>query len=299
VAILKKIAFVLFLFLISISVASAKTIHISANSFTDIQKLIQKSPDPKHTLLVVDDDDTLTMMPCKSDGNCQYLGGPAWFAWQSGLAPNDSNRIWKTFPQLLKISNFLFAISKMPLDDTAIPAAFAEAANRGVRLVVETARSSENSNATERQFTEDRIFSLIKRDALKTSNGNIGFAGVYLPSNSDASPARMVSYINGIFYVAGQNKGVMLQGLLKKTKQEKNISEIIFVDDTPQNVTDVANAYKNNRDITAICVNYTKLDAHKNAFISGPNALKLQSEANMQWYKIRDNLKEQLLSFML
>src|SRR3569623_232893 len=85
-------------FLLFISASFADSTVISANSFKEVQSLLQKAKNPHHVLLALDDDDTLTMMPCPSPSRCQYLGGPAWFNWQSSLPANSKDRIWKTFP---------------------------------------------------------------------------------------------------------------------------------------------------------------------------------------------------------
>ena len=109
-----------------------------------------------------------------------------------------------------------------------------------------------------------------------------------------STPVRPIAYINGILYLSGQDKGVMLQQFLKKTKQKNNITEIIFADDDIQNAEDVANAFKNDRNINVISIHYTGMDAHKAAFLTGPNAAQLQAIENTRWYAIRSALKTQL-----
>jgi len=82
---------------------------------------------------------------------------------------------------------------------------------------------------------------------------------------------------------------------LSKTGNTKRIHDIIFVDDTMQNVTDVANAYAKDPAVHVISIHYIGLAAHKAAFLTGKNAKQLQSQANKQWYAIRDAMRKNLI----
>merc|ERR1711991_1270545 len=109
-----------------------------------------KAKNLKQTLIVMDDDDTLTMMKCnKNKGfkNCQYLGGPAWYAWQDKILKDYLNygkdnvyRIASTEQELIDISTLLFNLNKMPYTEKSIPNVLSRLSNKGVKLLVETAR---------------------------------------------------------------------------------------------------------------------------------------------------------------
>ena len=67
---------------------------ITVNSFSQLQQAVlelkeeSKQKNLSNTLIVMDDDDTLTMMECEDRSkpiSCQFLGGPAWFSWQENL----------------------------------------------------------------------------------------------------------------------------------------------------------------------------------------------------------------------
>lgn len=67
---------------------------ITVNSFSQLQQAVlelkeeSKQKNLSNTLIVMDDDDTLTMMECADRSepkSCQFLGGPAWFSWQENL----------------------------------------------------------------------------------------------------------------------------------------------------------------------------------------------------------------------
>ena len=276
----------------------AESTIISVNSFTQITALIEKNKDPHHLLLAVDDDDTLTMMPCPTPSNCQYLGGPSWWAWHSRLPKSSKERIWKTFPELLNIADFLYNSSKMVLDDPAIPTTLKTVSARGAHVIVVTDRGYRMAGATENQFTHDRILNAIEKSAVKTKQNHISYPGFYFPKKWGKDAPRHIAYLHGVLYVSGQNKGDMIKQLLTKTNETKEINAIIFVDDTLQNVKDVANAYKNNPAVDVIAVHFTRLAAHKAAFLKGKKAKKLQNTANKQWYAIRTSMRKNLPGFI-
>lgn len=283
------------LFCCSTTTAFAHSTIMSFSSFKDIQKLLFQQKDPKQVLLVLDDDDTLTMMPCPTPDHCQYLGGPAWFEWQSKLPKYSSDRIYHSFSQLLDINKLIFTISRMVVDDPAIPDTLKTVDKLGMHAIVASARGYDMMGATEVQLSQDHIFKLIEKNAIKTEGSHISYPGFYLPTTWNKKPTRPISYVHGTLYLAGQNKGIMLQQFLAKTGNTQRIHEIIFVDDTMQNVKEVANAYAKEASVNVISIHYTGLAAHKAAFLTGKNAKQLQAQANKQWYAIRDAMKKNLI----
>lgn len=268
---------------------------LTENSFSSIRELILQDQHPHHLLVAVDDDDTLTMVPCVDGAsNCQYLGGPAWFTWQAGLPANNPDRIYTTFSQLLAIDNLLFTMNHMVLDDSSIPAALQAIQQVGAHMIVASARGFSMENATETQFSQDNILNLIEATALKTKNNHISIHGTYYPREWNNTPTRQIAYLHGTLYLAGQNKGEMIKQFLQKTDKTSQIQEIIFVDDTYQNVVDVANTFKNDPNVDVISIHYTKLAAHKAAFLTGNNAKKLQAIANQRWQGILVSMRKNL-----
>jgi hydroxymethylpyrimidine pyrophosphatase-like HAD family hydrolase len=183
----------------------------------------------------------------------------------------------------------------MPLDDPAIPSALKEAAHRGSHIILATARGYRMIGSTERQLEEDGVLNLIEKNAIQTPDHHISFPGFYFPAAWHHNQTRHIAYIHGILYLSGQNKGVMLQQFLAKTKQTKNITSIIFVDDTMQNVIDVAKAFANDPNVNVTAIHFTRLAAHKAAFTKGKNAKKLQAIATQRWENIKITLQKNLL----
>lgn len=302
---MKKTVRILCLFLSTFFITHtfAQSTILSVNSFSAVQQIIANVPNPHHTLVALDDDDTLTMEPCPpysvgTDPNtqCQYLGGPAWFSWQQSLPVNDPDRIWTTFPQLLAIQDLLFSMSAMPLDDPAIPAALQTISDVGAHVIVASARGYNMTDTTESQLAQDGILNAIETRALPTKRHGkeISFPGDYMPTQWSPASVRPIAYEHGILYLAGQNKGIMLQQFLAKTHETKHIRDIIFVDDTMQNVTDVANAYQDDPSVNVLCIHYTRLEAHKAALTTGKDVKQLQVIAAQEWKAVEVSMKRNL-----
>ncbi|WP_164503645.1 DUF2608 domain-containing protein [Pleionea sediminis] len=285
----------------------------TADSFKAVESAIEEQGSSyKHTLLVMDDDDTLTMMRCPNQANkkdCQYLGGPAWYSWQSSLlnTPNAKYRIAKDEADLLKKAALLLSLNDMDYTETSVPEILTKLSDKGVKLVVLTARGGSNLSATESQFESllldkkkseakknaSSFFSLIQNSGLKGLKSDISsIAGPI--SATDCNAERSAYYQSSIMYVAGQNKGSMLHCLLAKT-QSGDIKNIVFIDDTLKNVKDVQAAFKDSKNYNVTAIHYTALSAHKMALTQGKDAHYFQQKANERWLKIKKSLSNALL----
>lgn len=294
-------------------VAQADSVLRSADSFQVLQAAVEALPadEVKHTLIVMDDDDTLTMMPCANEADphhCQYLGGPAWYAWQSELIHRgDPTAVARDTDGLLDIAALLLAINNMDYTEADLPAILDRLGTAGAKLLVLTARGPANVAATEAQFEHrataadggGSFLSLIRNHALQgKTSGMASLAGPFLPAACGIDPGllstpRPVSYQQGVMYVAGQNKGAMLQCLLDRT-ESADITHVFFIDDTLQNVRDVAAAFAARSGINVTAYHYTRLEAHKAALTLGPNAKRLQWNAERRWKMIRYLLEREL-----
>ena len=277
------------------SLSFAKSTLLTEQHFSSVQQLIKHDSAPKHTILVMDDDDTLTKMPCNSTNKCQYIGGPAWYKWQSELPSNSPYRVAKNIDGLLAVNTLVLDATYMPLTEKDIPNILKYAKQKGVNVLVATARGSDMLNATENQLKKDHILNIIASDAIRTPAGKISFAGPYMPKDGK----RPVVYQNGILYLAGQNKGVMLKDFLAKTNLTHKITHIIFIDDTLKNDQQVVAAFLNDRKIDVDSIYYTYLKKHKTDFLNGKEAKALQMQANASWKKIEASLKHDLPGFDL
>ena len=281
----------------------------AVDSFTQMQTLVKKINNPKGTLVVMDNDDTLSTMPCPDPDNpdtCQYLGGAAWFDWQEAqMEAGAQPRVADSFGELLSISGVLFALSYMPYTGEDVPVVVKALADSGVRLLVETARGKEFMNATFNQFsklpikdeTHDDLLSLISNHSLAFGkDGRPGMVSPFQPCG-DAS-ARPIVFQQGAMFLAGQNKGVILKCILDQYNAQPNaqkITDIVFIDDSEKNVVNVHKAFKDSRDYNVIALHYTALSSHQQALTKGKMAKIYQENATKRWEAIKDVVQSNIM----
>jgi len=288
--------------------ASADSKITSVDSFREFSKIVNSlgSKNLPHTLVVMDDDDTLTMMSCPVQDDidkCQYLGGPAWFSWQDELLDtNSSYKVANSFNDLLNISTLLFSMNDMVYTEKEIPNILQDFTQSGVKLLVLTARGTDTMSATSSQFLNLEVplkdsqnssfLELISNNALKGNKSDISsIASPFIPKSYKVT--RPVSYQQGIMFVSGQNKGEMLKSFLSKT-QSSNIKNIFFIDDTMKNVQDVNDVFSKSSVYNVNAIHYVALEKHKLELTQGVNASKYQNRANERWNSIKAVMTKEL-----
>lgn len=298
----------------SLSSHAGSTIS-KVKSFTGMyKKYIQKIKHPAGALLVMDNDDTLTMMSCpdkKKPETCQYLGGAAWFSWQeSQVEIKAQPRVADSFSELLVAADLLFSINEMTYTAADVPGVLNKTASSGIRFLVETARGNSNLSATERQFSNintdskkySDLLSFINKHSLNFGASKLASkASPYLPCNTEKGKKDTnwtpVTYQQGIMYLSGQNKGKILKCMLDEYNAQENVipvSDIIFIDDTKINVEKVHEAFKGSTKYNMQALHYTALSDHKKAFIKGRMANIYQDNAMKRWNKIKHALENSL-----
>ncbi|KZM44384.1 hypothetical protein OA92_06905 [Marinomonas sp. SBI22] len=283
---------------------SAESSHGAIASFNDLIKLSEEIDKPYNTLLVMDDDDTISMMPCPDNtdpADCQYLGGPAWFSWQQDqIKKNLYPRVADKFEDLLVASTLLFNLNTMVYSQQEVPKVLKKLTKSGVRLLVETARGNTDISATEQQFARLPI-SKNKTFATHLSQNSLLFddksskASPYIPC--DISTMNTISYRNGAMYLSGQDKGINLKCLLDEFNQQQSatkLTQIIFIDDTLANVISVYKAFKNSPNYQVKALHFTALEKHKAALRKGKYANQHQQNATDKWNIIKDVLQSEL-----
>jgi hypothetical protein len=282
------------------SLSYADSVLVNAHNYSELQQQVESLKDPSHTLVVLDDDNTLTTLPCpdaKNLGTCQYLGGTAWGIWQGNLPSNSPLKVAPTNDQIYKINNLLFAMSQSVYTESDVPSVLQNLTNSGVKILIETARDPSMVTGTESQLSalktanNDSFLNFINQNALQNKEGGANAPGIYTPCND--SSHRKVRYESGVYYLAGQNKGVMLNCLFQDLKLNANpaITHIVFMDDTPSNVNDVYQFFKTNPNYDVISINYHGMDAHRDAFLKGPMAAKYQKHATKVWHQLNDAIQ--------
>lgn len=304
---------VLLLAALSPCITIADASKSSVKSFSEMLKIAQQTDSPASTLVVMDNDDTLTTMSCPQRDNsatCQYLGGAAWFDWQeSQLEAMSQPRIANTFPELLSASALLFSTNYMPYSAPDVAGVLNALTASGVRLMVETARGNENISATESQFQilatgnkqYGNLLSLISNHSLKFgAQGLPSRASPYPPCGDSAM--RPITYRQGTMYLAGQDKGKILKCMLDEYNAQpgaKTITHVIFIDDTKKNVINVRDAFEKSTKYKVHALHYTALEKHKKAFSEGKMAHSYQQTAMRRWGEISKVLQQNLQNPML
>ncbi|MEZ4749190.1 MAG: DUF2608 domain-containing protein [Bdellovibrionota bacterium] len=104
---------------------------------------------------------------------------------------------------------------------------------------------------------------------------------------------RLVNYTHGVFFTAGQHKGVLLRAFLRKANAKPKA--IVFVDDNLKHCERVQTAFKYS-DAEVITIHYTKLDPSVDAFENSDKRQVINEwEAFQSAYKARDKSKAEKL----
>ncbi|MEM1302639.1 MAG: DUF2608 domain-containing protein [Pseudomonadota bacterium] len=284
----------------------------SAGSFAEMAAMAvtMSGGDLASLLIVMDDDDTLTQVPCSDPSSaetCQYLGGPAWYSWQESLLGSGSEyQVAQTSDDLISISSMIFGMMDMAFTDPGIATELAGLADGGAKMLVLTARGGSDVSPTQRQFADlpstvsgQSFAAFIKSNGLTSPLS--GLPSVASPVDMQGPEAsctsqRPVTYSDGVMYVAGQNKGTMLHCLLART-QSSGVQNIVFLDDTLANVTDVFTDFAGQTSgPNVLALHYTRLEAHKAALTVGDKADQLQATAAARWNTLDQALTSSLLS---
>ncbi len=278
----------------------------TTDSFRSLSEQVIAWGKPNNTLVVMDNDDTLTMIACpdaKDSDNCQYLGGAAWYSWQSELVKAHAPmRIADNSADLIEASDLLFALNTMVYTKDDVPTVLNALAQMGVHLMVETARGNQTISATEDQFTELHIASTsnllnhIDTNAPKFA-GLSSLASPYM--SCDSGSTRSISYRSGVMYLAGQDKGNNLLCFLQQYNQDKpadaRLNHVLFIDDTLKNVESVHKAFAAQHEYQLVAFHYTALADHKQAFTQGEMAQQYQNKATERWCNIVSGMKSNFL----
>lgn len=262
----------------------------TANNFHQIAAILKQHTQPSNTLIVFDDDDTLTTLSCPNTKHCQYLGSPAWFDWQRSLQADDHQRIGSTFTDLIEADTLIIDSSQMILTDKSEHSVIKNLQADGYHMIVETARKYNLENATEKQLDQNRLLALFQTNTLKPKYS----AGAVASPFTVAYFKRRVVYANGIYYVCGQNKALLLNALLPKLKQTDKLNTLVLIDDAQNNIDSFYQIYKSNKKIHGIAIHYTKLNKHQANFLA--NA-KLHQLVTKRWLAIHTALKQNLLGY--
>lgn len=242
----------------------------------------------KNLLVVLDDDNTILTT---NDNN--PFGGVAWWQWQSALLSHKKNKNLEANNQdaLIAIQTLLFELRWMVPTDVNLPKTLQSLQDKGVSVIVLTARGYDMADVTEAQF--DHIVNgkyIMSLDFSKTAVPPIdGYSEPFVCPKLE----RKVYYKSGIMYLSGQDKGLALECLLDKA--EKHYSHIVFVDDNDgnENLADpntntnrVFKVFSKKPNTTIFTYDYTLEDSELKL------TEKEKREMKLKWEKLRSAIND-------
>lgn len=191
---------------------------ITTRDLVDVLKVLSE-PYPGRTLLALEIDDTLLTSPT-------FFGSDAWSEWQKTLSPRSPGYVPCKFDVLAMTYE---AGIQVPTQDDAVDAINTIPFDK----IILTARSP--------MFRGGTIRELQKAGYKLPAPLQPGLAGAIYEYRADPNRAGvMVSYHQGVFMVAGQNKGRVLIDLLKHL--QVTYERVVLVDDGETDINDMRDA---------------------------------------------------------
>ncbi len=221
--------------------APAPTSHASESQVTDIKDLAQVATalaenGTRRTLLVMDIDDTLLT----SQG---FFGSDRWYEWQKHLAATDPAKV----PCLFDVISLNYEVGTQQPTQPDGPALIN--ALPGEKLLL-TSRNPLYRGGTVRTL-HDAGYALPTPLAGQTDGSSWRWRKAPDARESD------VSYAQGIFMTAGQDKGLVLLALLGRLHQRYD--RVVLVDDGDANIRNMQAALRD-AGIDYHGLHYTRID---------------------------------------
>lgn len=229
---------------IILSVATFSKVKITkTDSYSDIEKSIESilKKNPKDTLIIFDIDNTILT-------SSKDLGGDVWYQWQTGKLDIKASKEQKVTNLYGDAIYLLYTLLPMNLIDEKIPSLIEKWQNESTVFAL-SSRAPENMFSTTRELKKYNID--FSKSPLRNKGEKINpvFVEKYLGRN--------MAYIDGIALTTGLNKGKVIDYLLEKTKKE--YKNIIFIDDSKKNVTNVEKEFTDNEKVNMDIFYYTKI----------------------------------------
>jgi len=288
---MKALFLALFLLSSHLFASEALTTNSMNDAFLKVEEKSHQYGRDK-VLLVFDIDNTL--LTATND-----LGSDQWYSWQEKIMKDPNCRpacVSTNIDELLKAQGVLFKLVKMRATETTLATRIKRLQSTGQKVILLTSRGPGFRNLTEASLLENGM-----KFSDSTFNKGKDTMALYLPYDINNLPgsgltqydvdtaglkaARPVSFQNGIYMTAGQNKGVMLKTLLNRYK--KDFKAIIFVDDHQRHVDRMQAILGNLSDVTTY--RYSKMDPEVERF----NAMD-KTDIIARWLKLEKALNERV-----
>ena len=261
-------------------------------SFIDVANRVKAEIDRhgvENVLLVVDVDNTTLAMD-------QPLGSDQWYGWQYDFIFRNAEsrfRVAKDLNELLQIQGTLFALGGMHPPEPDQPRMITEIQEAGCCTIVLTSRGPEFRDATERELKRNgydfndsalRINEPARGRFLPYDKARPNTHGLSIEELEALRDPRPVSYSQGIFMTAGQNKGYMLRTLLARSP--RTFQAIVFADDHDKHTSRMTKAFKDTG-ITTACLHYIREQPNVDAFKESD-----KETVAKQWDQLNNSIRE-------
>jgi len=194
----------------------------------------------RRVLVVFDIDNTLLTAP-------QDLGSDTWYVWKRGQDDAATEDGRKAVSDLLRDDGALLNLGTMTPTQPDMAGLIGKLHAQGVDVYALSARGPELRGATERALATAKVDLSSAPECgapLCTRRGRLGDAQIRAAAKHAGwpvtGPFRAITVSDGIMMVSGQDKGLMLDLLLKSLNV--TYDDVWFVDDTPENIENVRNA---------------------------------------------------------
>jgi hypothetical protein len=185
---------------------------------------------PQQVIYVFDIDNTLLSLN-------QNLGSVQWFRWQQALIKDniEKDRVANTVDELLTLQGLLYHLSKTHTPETSTASEVSALQHDGHPVLYHTSRNPDVRNITERDLLTQGLLPMTY-----TIGPKDGYPGNFLFPKAPENQ-RAVSFQNGVYMSAGQDKGIWLKLFFEKTST--TVKHLIFIDDELKNLQNVERAF--------------------------------------------------------
>jgi hypothetical protein len=257
-----------------------------AAKFADIKVQIDKIVRqhhyvPQDVLLCFDNDCTLITPN-------HYLGSVPWMNWQVGLLGKVTNTHiprdlvapdWDTLLLDWIVLQQLYHAPSVHATESDIKSILEDYTGQGYKTLILTARGPEFRYITEEQLKSIGLLGLFEKHSFAFHNDGkhylpydtsdpekYGLSTAEIKRFKLPKSPQYVSFSHGIMLIDGQNKGAILQTLVKRAEDKYKYKCIVFVDDSSDNCSNVYNAFTEFTNVDVETFHYTYDDAWKAKF---------------------------------
>lgn len=247
---------------------------INTYSFNKVKQVIDgknRHYNAPNVLVVFDVDDTL-LKPTTD------LGSEIWYKWQTNqlkLRPrNKAERVSCLHQDSI---HMLYDLLPSTLTEKSIPSIIRSFQKKKQPMFALSDREAASRYATARE---------LRRNGINFGKTALTYPGQVKPPVFQDTFKRKVTYIDGVFMAARENKGKMLDYVLNKTNN--HFKSIVFVDDNLKNIMNVQRILSAPKyaDVDVSVVYYTKVEHDRIAKHKEILTTKQAADMTKKWNKL-------------